>query len=131
MSHTLKHLEAAPSPFRGNMSRQQMTYLHPEVIVMSVIHTHTHTHKHTMHRVIVAYCWSLNNTVTESLIKENKETAVRWIERTEIAEPLGLKREKFCIGCYLHFQQTFDFFFLMRSNAGRKSILLFHVISHT
>lgn len=51
-----------------------MTYSHPEVIVMSVI---THTYTHIMHRVIAAYCCSLNNTVTESLIKENKETAVR------------------------------------------------------
>lgn len=81
-----------------------MTYLHPEVIVMSVIHTHT------MHRVIVAYCWSLNNTVTESLIKENKETAVRWIERTEIAEPLGLKRESFVLGVIYIFSKHLIFF---------------------
>lgn len=40
----LKHLDAAPSPFRErnwNMSRQQMTHSHPEVFVMSVIkYTH-------------------------------------------------------------------------------------------
>jgi len=36
---------------------------------------------HTLHWVIVAYCWSLNNTATEGLIKENKETAVRLKEQ--------------------------------------------------
>lgn len=91
---TVKQLDAACSPLTEKLEHEQATDdTHPPRGNCNECDT-----IRTLRWVIVAYCWSLNNTAAEGLIKENKETAVRWIERTEIKkkqrEMLGIDRKR-------------------------------------
>lgn len=90
---TLWQLDAASSPLAEKLEHEQAT----DDTLTPRGNCNERDTIHTLRWVIVAYCWSLNNTSTEGLIKGNKETAVRWIERTEIEnklEPWGLTGEK-------------------------------------